>query len=200
MLVILLIVLLATGESLAATIRGRVDFGDLPPQPLLVRTNTNHHAFVRSDGSFYLRNIESGHHELMVVDSLRYFSKAIVQVSADGQTSRLVEVLPSQKQAGGPPVHRETSSLVLRPILLIDYFEKRQEMTVMSLIANPMMLMMIATLCLGLAMPKMMENMDPEELKKMQEQMAQSKTSSDPSKAFASLMGGNVEESDSDSD
>jgi hypothetical protein len=184
-----------------AVVRGRVDFGGLPSTNLIVRLDSSpeYQAFVKNDGSFVIRDVVSGLHELSVVDSLRWFTKAIIEVDENGKLTRIVEVLPPPQPNTGP-IRRETKALTLKPVGLIDYFEKRQQMSVMSLFANPMMLMMLVTLGLGFIMPKLMENMDPEELKQMQEQMAQQqKVTADPSKAFASLLGGKPAE-DVDSD
>ena len=173
-MLLLLLFYLISSQAFAATIRGKVEFGDLPAQPLVIKTNTHQQTFVRADGSFNLRNVLPGIHEVSVVDGLRHFTKGIVEVDHTGQLVRMVEVLPPQQQ-NSPPIRRETSSLVLKPIQLIDYFEKRQQMSLSSLVANPMMLMMLFMLGIGMIMPKLMENMDPEELKQMQDQMAQAK-------------------------
>jgi len=197
---LLALLLLCIGkETLAATIRGKVDFGGLPATNLVVRCDASLQAFVRSDGTFVLRDVPPGLHEITVVDALRWFSKSLVELDASGKQVRVVEVLPPQ-QPNGPPIRRETKTLVLKPIGMVDYFEKRQQMTVSSLFANPMMLMMVVTLGLGMLMPKLMENMDPEELKQMQEQMAQQqKATADPTKALAGLLGGAAKDgSDSD--
>lgn len=194
-----LTLLVASKSGLAATVRGKVDFGGLPSGNLIVRCDAAQQAFVRSDGTFVLRDVEPGLHEISVVDTLRWFSKAIVEVDAAGKVSRVIDVLPPQQPNGGP-VRREAKSIVLKPAGMVDYFEKRQQMTIMSLFANPMMLMMVVTLGLGMVMPKLMENMDPEELKQMQQQMAQQqKATADPSQAFANLLGQNSK-TNSDSD
>lgn len=194
-----LFVVLAVQYVLAATVRGRVDFGGLPSGNLAVRCDATQQAFVKSDGSFTLRDVAPGLHEITVVDALRWFTKALVEIDNSGKVMRVIDVLPPQ-QPNGAPVRREAKHLILKPIGMVDYFEKRQQMSVTSLFANPMMLMMVVTLGLGMLMPKMMENMDPEELKQMQEQMAQQqKATADPSKAFASLLGQNTKV-DSDED
>ena len=76
------------------------------------------------------------------------------------------------------------------------YFEQRQQMSVMSIFQQPMMLMMLFTMGIMFCLPKMMDQMDPEEMKKMQEEMG----SGDPSEGWSKLMGGGKKGGDSDED
>lgn len=70
------------------------------------------------------------------------------------------------------------------------YFAVKKQFNMMGYImANPMMLMMGVMLILVVVMPKMLEGMDPEELKKMQEQRGGEDIETDPMKAFQKLMG-----------
>jgi hypothetical protein len=62
-----------------------------------------------------------------------------------------------------------TDPLVLEPRGRIQYFEQHQQVSIMRMImGNPTVLMMGVMGVMCYALPKMMENMDPEELKKMQ--------------------------------
>ena len=76
------------------------------------------------------------------------------------------------------------------------YFERRQQMNVLSILQQPMFLMMLFTMGMVFLMPKMMDNMDPEEMKKMQAEMG----SGDPSEAWSKLMGGGKKADGSDDD
>merc|ERR1711988_1318288 len=49
------------------------------------------------------------------------------------------------------------------------FFEKREGFQWTSMLANPMVLMMGVTVLIMFVMPKMMQNMDPEQLKEMQQ-------------------------------
>ncbi|KAH9247027.1 hypothetical protein BASA81_015365 [Batrachochytrium salamandrivorans] len=162
-------VLLGTVNA-EAVVRGRVELGELPPAAISIRLDTNQYALVRKDGTFVFRHVAPGVHEMSVVDPIRQFSRLIVVVD-DNEVTKIVELSPNPTP-NQPPMKRQLSSLVFRPILLLDYFEKRQQMTLASVFANPMMLMMAFTLGMGLLMPKMMENIDPEELKQAQDQIA----------------------------
>lgn len=170
LLVVFVACVLLGAANAEAVVRGRVELGDLPPAALSVRLDTNQYALVRKDGSFVFRHVAPGVHEMSVVDPIRQFSRLIVVVD-ESEVTKVVELAPNPTP-NLPPSKRQLSSVVLRPVLLLDYFEKRQQMTLASVFANPMMLMMVFTLAMGLLMPKMMENIDPEELKQAQDQMA----------------------------
>ena len=180
--------------AVAGVIKGKVDIGELSTANLIVRCDATQQAFVRKDGTFTIRDIGPGLHEVAVVDALRWYTKALVEIDEAGKQARVVEISPPQQQ-NQPPIKREVKNLVLKPIAMVDYFEKRQQMSVMSLFANPMMILMVVTLGLGLLMPKMMENLDPEELKQMQQQQ---KAAADPSAALASLLSGKKDDAESD--
>lgn len=61
----------------------------------------------------------------------------------------------------------------LKPLLAKpEFFEKRQGFQWSSIFMNPMMIMMAVTGVIMFVLPKMMANMDPEEMKKMQEMQA----------------------------
>jgi len=71
------------------------------------------------------------------------------------------------------------------------YFQPKKQFNIMGYImANPMMLMMGFMVVMMVVMPKMMEGMDPEELKKMQEARGGEGMETDPMKALQKLMGG----------
>ena len=193
------LLLLGTCLASAGAIKGRVDVGEIPGANLVVKCGADKQAFVRKDGSFVIRDVEAGVHEVSVVDSLRFFSRSLVEVDDEGKVTRIVEVQPPTQPNQGP-VRREVKSLLLKPLGVVDYFEKRQQMSIMSFFMNPMMIMMVFTLGVGMLMPKLMENLDPEELKQMQEQMAQQqKVAADPSKMFTNMLSGQKDE-DSDAD
>merc|ERR1712032_89062 len=60
--------------------------------------------------------------------------------------------------------------LPLEPLVAnLNFFEKREGFKISSILMNPMALMMGVTLVIMLVMPKMMANMDPEQLKEMQQ-------------------------------
>ena len=84
----------------------------------------------------------------------------------------------------------------LRPHVKLEYFDKRQQPGLHTLFRNPMLLMMGFTMLMVFFMPKLMDSLDPEERKRMEEQMS---NSSDPQKMIKGLFGlSDEKESDSE--
>jgi hypothetical protein len=139
----------------------------------------------RSDGRFLFRQVPPGMHELTVVDALHAFPRVMVEIEADNLTPRFYD-FPNPAQ---PTLRRElTGGLVMKPVGgEVDYFEKRQQMSVLSLLMNPMVLIMLFTLVVGFIMPKLMEGIDPAELAEYQKLQKQR---GDPSNVLAGLLGG----------
>ena len=120
---------------------------------------------------------------------MRAFTRVLIEVD-EYKVTKMVEVFPPA-QPGQGPSGKLVQTIVLHPLGLVDYFEKRQQMSIMSIFANPMMLMMMVTLGLGMLMPKLMENLDPEELKKMQKDLERNRQlTADPTEALASMLSG----------
>ena len=65
-----------------------------------------------------------------------------------------------------------------------EYFQPKQGFSPAALLKNPMMLMMLVSIGMMFLMPKMMENLEPEERERMQKQMA---AQQDPSKMLSNL-------------
>jgi hypothetical protein len=76
--------------------------------------------------------------------------------------------------------------LVLTAHATYEYFEPRPGFSVLSLLRNPMLLMMLFSVGLMYVLPKMMENLEPEEQERMRAQMEMQK---DPTKMLSQLFG-----------
>jgi hypothetical protein len=117
---------------------------------------------VKPDGSFALLDVPPGSH-LLETFALGYsFPPMTVRINPDG--------VIKAEYAEDPTVWFE-SPLILKPVSTATYFEPRQNVSLGSLMKNPMFLMVAFTVLMAWAMPKIMEGMDPEELKEMQEKM-----------------------------
>ena len=117
---------------------------------------------VKPDGTFALLDVPPGSH-LLETFALGYsFPPMTVEIRVDG-TIRAA-------YAEDPTVRFE-SPLVLKPVSVATYFEHRQGLSLGSLAKNPMFLMVAFTVLMTWAMPKLLESLDPEELKDMQEKM-----------------------------
>lgn len=74
------------------------------------------------------------------------------------------------------PARPLRAPLVLGPVARVAYAIPQQPWSLRSLLSNPMYVVMGLMAVMAVAMPKMMESMDPEELKQMQEQMGKGGT------------------------
>jgi hypothetical protein len=87
----------------------------------------------------------------------------------------------------GAPKKVLSYPLVIYPNGTFQYFEMKSGFSVFSLLKNPMVLMMVVSVGMMVAMPKLMEGMDPEEKARMKQQMA---VQQDPTQMFSQMLGG----------
>jgi hypothetical protein len=156
-----------------------------------------HYAYSRStDGVFTFRNIPSGVHVIHVHDSDLAYPHVKVQLLEDAMDKpRFLEYpfLGAAKKALIPSSISGGVDIVA--VARNQYFEKRQGFSFMSLLKNPMILFGMFGMAMMYYMPKMMENMDPEQRAEMQKQMA---AQQDPTAMLKEMWGG--EEKDDDDD
>nr|AGT15918.1 hypothetical protein SHCRBa_179_G22_R_40 [Saccharum hybrid cultivar R570]AGT16392.1 hypothetical protein SHCRBa_181_K17_R_20 [Saccharum hybrid cultivar R570] len=118
--------------------------------------------FARPDGYFAFHNVPAGTH-LIEVSSIGYFFSPVrVDISARN---------PGYIQAALTETRRVLNELVLEPLKEEQYYEVREPFSVLSLLKSPMGLMVGFMVLMVFVMPKLMENIDPEEMKQAQEQM-----------------------------
>ncbi|KAI5586650.1 hypothetical protein POPTR_006G257100v4 [Populus trichocarpa] len=121
-----------------------------------------HVTFLRPDGYFSFHNVPAGTH-LIEVDAIGYFFSPVrVDVSAR---------FPGKVQATLTEKRRSLSEMVLEPLKEEQYYEIREPFSIMSIVKSPMGLMMGFMVLVMFIMPKLMENMDPEEMRRAQEEM-----------------------------
>ncbi|KAL8090036.1 ER membrane protein complex subunit 7 homolog [Apium graveolens] len=118
--------------------------------------------FLKPDGYFSFHNVPAGTHLIEVAAIGYFFSPVRVDVSARN---------PGKVQAALTENRRGLSELVLEPLRDEQYYEIREPFNVMSLVKSPMGLMVGFMLIVMFLMPKLVENMDPEEIKRAQEEM-----------------------------
>ncbi|XP_044432707.1 ER membrane protein complex subunit 7 homolog [Triticum aestivum] len=130
--------------------------------------------FARPDGYFAFHNVPAGTH-LIEVSSLGYFFSPVrVDISARN---------PGHIQAALTENRRVLNELVLEPLKEEQYYEPREPFNILSLLKSPMGMMVGFMVLMVVVMPKMMENIDPEEIKQAQEQMRNS-----PVPSFSGLL------------
>ncbi|MQM19138.1 hypothetical protein Taro_052139 [Colocasia esculenta] len=132
--------------------------------------------FARPNGYFSFHNVPAGTHLLEVSAMGYFFSPVRVDVSARN---------PGKIQAALTENRRGLSELVLEPLTEEQYYEVREPFSIMSLLKSPMGLMVGFMLIVVFLMPKLVENMDPEEIRRAQEEM---RSQGVPS--FSSLLSG----------
>eukprot|EP01134_Creolimax_fragrantissima_P005871 CFRG5871T1 len=132
-------------------------------------------AYVKRDGSFKFYDISSGSHKIEVFSTDYIFPGVVMEVTDSGDTSAHVNNYISDSTPSIP------YPLKLHPMGKQLFFAPRKGWSPIDLLKNPMVLMMLAMGAMGVFLPKMIENMDPE----MQEEM---KTIT-PRSAMAELLG-----------
>ncbi|CAI5740729.1 unnamed protein product [Peronospora destructor] len=168
------------------------DFMAEKVDPLLVKLNGGEQTtFVRSDGSFLFRDVAPGRYIVDIPSAKFLFSQYKVDVGADGFIRAL-----EYKYVGAPKT-RTSYPLVVEPVKQLEYFEQREKFNLLGLILNPSFLTIVVPIALLYVLPKLTGGMDPEEMKKAQEEMG----ATDPSSLLAGMLGGgqtNAEDSDDD--
>ncbi|UIZ25456.1 hypothetical protein KXD40_006222 [Peronospora effusa] len=161
-------------------------------EPFIVKLNGGEQTtFVRSDGSFLFRDVAFGRYVVDIPSTKFLFSQYKVDVGADGLIRSL-----EYKYVGAPKTH-VSYPLVVEPVKQLEYFEQREKLHLLGLIMNPSFLTIVVPIALLYVLPKLTEGMDPEEMKKAQEEMG----ATDPSSLLAGMLGGgqtNAEDSDDD--
>ncbi|CAN1287814.1 ER membrane protein complex subunit 7 homolog, partial [Linum perenne] len=118
--------------------------------------------YLRPDGYFSFHNVPAGTHLIEVSAMGYFFSPVRVDVSAR---------FPGKIQAALTENRRGLTELVLEPLREEQYYEIREPFSPMSIIKSPMGMMIGFMVVVVFLMPKLMENMDPEEMKRAQEEM-----------------------------
>jgi ER membrane protein complex subunit 7 len=169
-----------------ATIEGKLQFVDKSVFNATTRITLNHGEFSTysraADGGFTIYNVPPGVHVLDVQSTAYHFSQIKIQLLEDDmQNPKCLEyVYPGAKKQ--PTKH----PLVLNAIATYDYFETRKSFSILSILGNPMLLMMALSAGMMFVLPKMMEGMEPEEKEQMKKQMEMQK---DPTKMLGQLWG-----------
>ncbi|XP_065040109.1 ER membrane protein complex subunit 7 homolog [Musa acuminata AAA Group] len=160
------------GSGDGYTIAGRVKLdgatskeSGLPAKPTNIKVILNGGqsiSFARADGYFSFHNVPAGTHLIEVAALGYFFSPVRVDISARN---------PGKIQAALTENRRVLFELILEPLREEQYYEKREPFSIMSLMKSPMGLMMGFMLLVMFVMPKLMENIDPEEMRRAQEDM-----------------------------
>jgi hypothetical protein len=149
-----------------------------------------HYALTRGDGSFVFHSIAPGIYSLDVLSVTHHFPQIKLDVaSREGGRIRAL-----QYDYPGAPKRSVKHPLTVSPLQPHVFFEKRESVGLHTIYRNPMFMMMALPLFMMFVLPKMMSGMDPEEMKKAQEEMGDN----DPSKMMGKLFGGGGGDEESD--
>ncbi|KAL7435366.1 hypothetical protein ACHAXM_004610 [Skeletonema potamos] len=169
-----------------ASIQGRLRLPDPAASLNSTRITLNDGSFTtysQPNGDFIFHRVPPGVHLLDVQSREHHFSQVKIQLLEDAMDSpKCIEyVYP------GAPKQAMPHPLELTAHASYEYYEKRQGFSIFSIFKNPMILMMIFTGGMLFLMPKMMEDMDPEQKEMMQKQL---EFQQDPSKMLTNMLKG----------
>jgi hypothetical protein len=119
-------------------------------------------AYLEGDGSFQIHGVIAGSHILDFKAADMLFS----QVRIDMSKKKRGKIRASVSEAG--VVETVPYPLLLEPKGKAQYFVPREEYNMMSILKNPMVMIMLAFGVMAFLLPKMA---DPEQMKEMREQM-----------------------------
>ena len=170
--------------SPTTTITGQLRLPDETPvnSTKIVLNSGEFTSYSKADGTFSFYGIPPGIYLLDVHSHKHHFGQVKIKLLEDQMDApKCIEYAYP-----GAPKYAIAHPLVMKAYARYEYFEARGGFNPMSLLKNPMMLMIIVSVGMMALMPKMMENLEPEERERMQKQMEMQK---DPSKMFSSLLG-----------
>lgn len=184
-LLAILTVVASVDSATTGKIEGRLQFPDATPFNISTRISLNHGehlTYSAQDGSFTFYHVSPGIHVLDIQSPTYHFSQVKIQLLEESMdTPKCLEYLyPGAKKQ--PIQHPVT----LSALATYDYFEAKRGFTVLGILGNPMIIMMIVSVGIMFALPKLIEGMDPEEKEQMRKQMEMQQ---DPSKMFNNLWG-----------
>jgi ER membrane protein complex subunit 7 len=143
--------------------------------------------YSRRDGNFTIHDIPPGIYVIDVHSPTHHFSQIKCQFKPEAVEEDKPILSCLEYLYPGAPKLVVDKLLTLTAMATFEYFEVKRGFSIFSILKNPMLLMMAFTVGMMYIMPKMMENLDPEEREQMKKQMAMQQ---DPTKMLGELFGG----------
>jgi hypothetical protein len=193
------------------TIEGHLQYPNRAPYNFSAEVVVNHGEYITysrpSDGNFTIHDITPGVYIIDIISPIHHFSqvKCLYKPSSttfNTSTSSTTEdatTATTKKPAFScieyhyPGATKRTidpsNLLVLTVLASYEYFETKQGFSLLSILKNPMVLMMLFTGGIMYMLPKMMEGMDPEERAMMQKQMQMQQN---PTQMMSNLFSGGL--------
>jgi ER membrane protein complex subunit 7 len=178
------------GRTPTMSIEGRLQFPNKMPYNITTRITVNHGAYTtysRLNGNFTIHDVIPGIYLLEVHSPIHHFSQVKCQFKPDAVIEQKPVFSCLEYHFPGALKQPMDVPLVLTALGTYDYFEGKRGFSILSLLKNPMVLMMVVTCGFMYFLPKMMENMDPEERAMMQKQMARQQN---PQQMLGEFFGG----------
>ena len=185
----------SSGEDVLHSVEGRISLPSRGrPPPMKVTLNQGERwAMSKFDGTFEFRNVKPGIYVVNVISTIHHFGEIKIDVRPSGKVRALLFPYAGAKKV--PTVY----PLHFRVQGQHQYFVARPQLSILSIFRHPMILMMAPMMLMMFCLPKMMENVDPEELKQMQDKMKSS--GEDPMDQLPAWLGGRAKDpEDSDED
>eukprot|EP00535_Pseudo-nitzschia_heimii_P010526 CAMPEP_0197173098 /NCGR_PEP_ID=MMETSP1423-20130617/151_1 /TAXON_ID=476441 /ORGANISM="Pseudo-nitzschia heimii, Strain UNC1101" /LENGTH=197 /DNA_ID=CAMNT_0042621857 /DNA_START=123 /DNA_END=716 /DNA_ORIENTATION=+ len=167
-------------------IEGRIDFPQgfkkTDDRAKITLNHGEYTTYSQTDGSFVVYDVGPGIHQIDIDSKTYHYPQIKVQLLEDSMDA------PNCLEYAHPgaPKRIVNYPLVISPKGSYQYFEAKRGFSLFSLLRNPMVLMMLFSVGLMVAMPYMMEGLDPEEKARMKEQM---KNQQDPTAMFSQMWG-----------
>ena len=183
-----------TGSNNLQSIEGKVfidgDDNGWISETFVVVDGGKFRGFLRSNGGFTINQVPPGSYVVEVVSPNHVFEPVRVDISSKSGKirARRVNLLkPTQVLHLPYPLKFSVEEQAT-------FFEKRESFSMLSMLKNPMVLLLVAPVILMLIVPKLMKSVDPEYQKEMQESMSmlQQNGSGMPSleEMFTNMFGG----------
>lgn len=172
------------------SIEGKLQYPNKLPYNITTRITVNHGEYTtysRVNGNFTIHDVVPGIYLIDVHSPIHHFSQVKCQYKPEAIQENKPIFTCLEYHYPGALKQPVDPLLVLTALGTYDYFEVKRGFSILSMAKNPMVIMMIATLGFMYFLPKMLENMDPEERAMMQKQMARQQN---PQQMLGELLGG----------
>jgi len=178
-----LLFLLLLGLSVcsnALDLKGKITWNQLCPDAktlgqakAILDDGFNHYGSITRDGSFVIPDVPEGTYIFNIVARDHLFDQYridIVDSLSPPEVRPYIPGTPLSSTANTPVT--VTYPLNIHPRYKNEYFVPKQSFNVMGMLQSPMIMMMGAVGVMVLALPYMMNNLDPEQLKEVQQSQA----------------------------
>ncbi|KAK9358268.1 hypothetical protein V1504DRAFT_300692 [Lipomyces starkeyi] len=143
-----------------------------PTTEVILRSaDAKYKAYIRADGmSFVFLNVTAGSYALSVNSVEHVFPTLRVDV-AESDVEVFLTHRGNEWDFKGP---RQPYPIELKPFSPVVYYQYREGFNILKLFKNPMLIVSLLTLGMVFVLPRIMDSLDPEQLKEIQQQQAKS--------------------------